>query len=536
MAWTDTDLLSFLSPAYAEAASPGPPVPDDDALLRMLKPMAPAQPAPAPLPPVSAPPSAPPPQPVPVAVPRPVPGRRPPPLPGALVEGNLLDERSAIASQGAAVPGTLGQAIRETPEVMIRTAQEAAPFVAPAILSPLGAAAGGAVAGPLGGIAGEALGSYAARWLNVKLGLEEPGTTGDVLSVATPPLMRGALAAGKSLVRHLPGASRISHELAQESLEQLPARLTPPMASDALFRQAAQHNPTIVTDRLRDVATEVLTHEQGLAPAYRQQRLIRAAHDLLEVIDQYQGQVPLHRLDAYRQRLGLMIGQASEENWPHVGGLRRLYGALNRDLDTAVQQGVAGAESLRNAIHAARQEYGLDTLQHLWSPGRGITTLEGNLTQVNGKQILNNFDKLVAEDRLFAEAFTPDQLTNIRETLQDVARMTTRPANSMGSLARALPWVGRGAGIGIAAGGDIPSALVTSVALEAAPPLIAAALQTSVGRAAVRRALQEGGGQLTPVGIALISQAVRGEGLAHTTELPRPVETIAIPLPGQGGR
>jgi hypothetical protein len=373
-----------------------------------------------------------------------------------------------------------------------------------------GAALGTALGGPIGGLIGEAGLSYAARWLNVKLGLEEPGTLGDVLSVATPVVGRAVLGAGKALVRNLPGASAIGHELGEQALEQLPGRYAPPTASRTLFQQAAGQNPPLPVGNLDQAAQAIVQHENSLAPGFRQPKLRRAAQDLTDVIAGYQGRVPMQVLEDYRQRLGLMIGQASEENWPQLGGLRRMYAALHSDLEQAALQGTPGAQTLREAIHASRQEHALDELTNLWSPGRGITTVEGNLANVHGRRILDNFDNLMARDRTFAGSFTPEQATEIRATLQDVARMTSRSPTDRGPLAgQTMQWVGRAIGLERAIRGDPAMAVAIGLTVEAAPYAIAALLQTAPGRAAVRQAFLQGDGRLTSAGLAILNQALR---------------------------
>jgi transglycosylase-like protein with SLT domain len=378
-----------------------------------------------------------------------------------------------------------------------------------------GAALGTTVGAPFGlsvplGILGEAGGSYAARWLNVKLGLEEPGTLGDVLSVATPVAGRAVLGAGKALVRNLPGASAIGHELGEQALEQLPGRYAPQTASRTLFQQAAGQNPPLPVGNLNQAAAAIVQHENSLAPGFRQPKLRRAAQDLTDVIAGYQGRVPMQVLEDYRQRLGLMIGQASEENWPQLAGLRRMYAALHSDLEQAALQGTPGAQTLREAIHASRQEHALDELTNLWSPGRGITTVEGNLANVHGRRILDNFDNLMARDRTFAGSFTPEQAQEIRTTLQDVARMTNRSPTERGPLAgQTMQWVGRAIGLERAIHADPASAIAIGLTVEAAPYAIAALLQTAPGRAAVRQAFLQGDGRLTSAGLAILNQALR---------------------------
>lgn len=374
-----------------------------------------------------------------------------------------------------------------------------------------GAALGGLVGGVPGAIGGELAGSAAARWLNVKMGWEEPGLLGDVLSVATPLGVRAAAPVAKAVIRHLPGSRRIGHELAEETLEALPGTMAPPTASQTLFQRAAQQNPPVPTTTLQQTARDLLAQELRLQPSMRQGRLLRTARELEDLSAAHGGQVPLDLLDQHRQRLGLMIRQASAENWPQLAGLRRLYASIYGDLDNAVAQNLPGAATLREGIQASRTEHALDELAGLWSPGRGITRVEGDVAQVSGKRILNQFDRMLTEDRVFAGSFAPEQRDAIRQTLTDVARMTSKPPTSGGRAGEVLRRVGQAAGIGTAAMGNIPLGVGMVVGMEAAPYVIAAALRTAPGRAAVRQAFQQGNGRLTAGGLAIINQAIRTE-------------------------
>lgn len=380
---------------------------------------------------------------------------------------------------------------------------------------PAGGAALGAFAGPGGAVTGEIVGSAAARWLNVKLGLEEPGVVGDVASVAVPAVVRTVAPVGRAMLRNLPGANVVKHEVAQEGLNRLGTRLQPVVTSETLYGQAATQGARIPVPTLRQKVAAILARESRLQPGFQLTQTTQdQIRDLSQLAMQHNGFVPLDLLRDHHQRLRLLVNQAARENWPQQQALQDLYGAIYRDLEGAASHGIAGAEQLIAANRAYRTEQALDTLTDLWSPGKGIQQLDGDVTQVYGKRIQNQFEKRLTDDALFRGSFTPAELQDIRGTLREVARLTRRaPTATSGISTRAAQWLGRATGLASAAQGEPMMAGALLVGVESAPYLLSAALLTGPGRAAVRRALAAGQGHLTPAGLALISQAIRGEGV-----------------------
>lgn len=372
-------------------------------------------------------------------------------------------------------------------------------------LGAVGGAALGAMTGPAAPLAVPALemgGSALARWLNVKLGVEDPGIVGDIASVALPGIFRGVGALTRHVVPRLPGAGVVRHEMAQEGLEALEGRLAPQVASDVLWPQAyRQGNPAVATLETWRTAGDILRTAQTAERTTASAPYRTLAEDFVDLSRRVGGPVPIEDLDRFRRTLQ-----------PHLGDpqVQRLYGAVLNDMEHAASRGVTGAGVMREAIATTRYEHALDDLARLWSPGVGVKTLEGDVTQVMGKQILDNFDKRIAQNPLFAQAFTAAERADIRETLQTVARLSAVSPATGGGLSGQ---VGRAAGtvVGGSAGG-IPGA----AAGWFAPEVMAAALRTAPGRAAIRQALAEGHGRLTQAGYALINSAVR-QGLAATT-------------------
>ena len=380
----------------------------------------------------------------------------------------------------------------------------------------LGGAALGSVVGPVGSVAGELGGSYLARWLNVKLGLEEPGLVGDIASVAVPAAFRGVGAVMRGGIPRLPGAGAVRHEAAQEALEGLEGRVGPLVESEVLLRQAGQHNAPIATGNLWRESGALLRAERALPRSTQNQEVIRVAQDMLDMARQSpRGAIPMQHLNAVRMRVRLLMDQASRDNWPQAQGLRRIYGSMMDDIEAAATRGVPGARQLKEGLTAYRQERALDDLTDLWSMGKGLQETPAGEVYIYGKRILNNFEKKLTDDPRFRGSFSPQELTDIRQTLRDVSRLTPGPPGG-GVLSRRFFEIG-GAVTGTSLGGPL-----TGMAMAAAPTVIAAAMRTQAGRWAIRQAMAEGKGRLTAAGYAMINEAVRKGLEAAEPERPQP--------------
>jgi hypothetical protein len=401
------------------------------------------------------------------------------------------------------------------------------------VTGPIGPAVGAAI--------GSSLGTRAANMLpeGFRPPPETPLIEGETANLY-PSDVLGALpvvpAIARSLARKvaptLPGASRVMHEMGEESLEQLPTRLGPAVPSDDLFAQAATQNPAVVPVSVRRTADDLLRRERALPASVQQKDIIRVADDMLQLSQAPGAVIPLHDLDNIRKRVGLLVRQANAENWPQASGLKAIYSSMLDDMTTAAQQGVPGADTLLAAIKAHRQERGLEGLTDLWSQGKGIQ-LEGDITRVYGKRIQNQFEKRLHDDKLFAGSFDPEELVDIRETLKEVATLTSRaPASTSGWVGEGIKWIGRLAGVTEAArGGNVPLAVAITVTAEMAPMVIASAMQSRIGRWALREALAESKGILTPAALnGMASVVMREEG----RDLLAPADSSPPPVPSGG--
>ena len=438
------------------------------------------------------------------------------PILGGIVGGSL-------ATRGATALGLIPPEtpLVETPVVNLYPSDvvgAAIPGIAGRVLGTAAARSAGPLTQAVAPVVGEAVGNLAGRQAHVAMGIEAPGLAGDIASVAVPLGLSGAGALARRVPPTLPGASRVMHDIAGERLEELPQRLGPAVPSDQLFAQAAQHNPAIVPVSITKTARDLLAREQALPSSLQNREVQRVAGDMLTLSARPGASIPLQQLDAIRQRVGLLVRQANAENWPQATGLRATYRSIMDDLGTAAQQGVPGAQPLMQALGAHRQERAMEGLTDLWSPGKGLQLDAGDITHVYGKRIQNQFEKRLTDDQLFAGSFTPDELVDIRETLSDVARLTSRsPTDSGNWVGQGIKWLGSLAGLTEAVGGNVPSAVALTIAAEAAPALLATAMQSSIGRAALRLALAEGKGTLTAAGLRSVASVVMRNQMAGDT-------------------
>jgi hypothetical protein len=349
----------------------------------------------------------------------------------------------------------------------------------------------------------------------VKLGLEEPGLVGDMASVAIPAGFRVAGKVLRGTVPNLPGAAGVKHEMAEKVAEGLEGRLTPQVASDVLWQRAGQTNAPIATADVWRTAGDVIRRKGATPSLSADDPALKAARDLLDLAKKYGGPVPMHELDAARRNLVKHVRD------PDV---KRLYGAILGDMENAASRGVPGAADLRGAIATTRYEHSLDELAELWSPGRGIQEIGGDQTKVFGSRIANQFEKKLHDNPTFAKAFSAEELADIRATLKVVAKLSTDTPASGGGLGQQLTRHGLslgGAVTGTAMGGPL-AGVAAAVTIEAMPYVIAAAMRTAPGRAAIRQALAEGNGRLTAAGYAAINAVVRKGLETAETERPQP--------------
>lgn len=407
------------------------------------------------------------------------------------------------------------------------TPLSAVPAIAVNTLGTVGGAALGAPFGPVGSAAGAALGGALATRANTAMGLsgqekpllETPWANvypSDLLG-AIPLGIAGTSAAIKGTVRNLPGANVAKHEIAAERLKALEQRTAPPVPSDVLWQKAGQSNTPIATADVWRTAGDVVRRKSRTPNLSADDPALKAAQDLLNLAKKHGGPVPIQELDDARRNLV-----------PHLRDpdVKRLYGAVLGDMDNAVTRGVPGAADLRGAIAATRKEHSLAELTDLWSDGKGIQKVSGDITQVFGKRIRNQFENRLRDDKTFAGAFTPAELADIRGTLREVGKLTriTNP-ESQGAMGRGLQWLGRLGSVGYGAmTQDMWTGGMLFLASEGASAVLARAMQSPAGRWALREAIREGNGQLTHGSLSAIAALLAREA-APEAPAPAPAQT-----------
>lgn len=354
----------------------------------------------------------------------------------------------------------------------------------------------------------EALTSLAGRRTNVATGIEEPGTAGDVLSVAAPLGARALEGAVNPVLRRLPGAQGAEHELMRGQLQRQTMRMLPVEPSARQFQQVFRSNPPPVpTADIANTARDVLRRELAGSPGLRDPDVLRVTRGLMQTHRRRGGQVPMEQFWHDMNRVGAKV---RELGWKRAGGnpeMSRLYAEMH---DTLARMPNAGPE-LREAIAASRREHAVDQLRTLLGQGRGVQAVKGRtLSEVRGKRILDGFDRLIDDDRVFRETFQAGELGEIRELLTQANVLRDIPARGAAhnilSPRRSIP----GALGGVIGGmvGGIPGAAIGATAGAGVHDTLTNIMLSPLGRQLLRAQLA-GGARLTPQTLGAISAQIR---------------------------
>lgn len=356
---------------------------------------------------------------------------------------------------------------------------------------------------------GEAGGNYLSRQANVAMGAEQPGVVGDIASAAIPLGVRAATSA--PVARRLPGSAATQHEMAAEDLGAMTTRMQPSTPAATLYGAVVQQgNPTIDVQGLRQTARELITKNTQRGAATRDPEVLKLAQELEDLAQQYNNQVPMDVLYDRMQGTGEILGSVQSTGSRGSKDISKLYAGFHGALENASQSNIPGAETLQQAIKASRQEHAVERLQRITGAGRGITTQQGTgYTLVSGKKMLNEFERLVADDDVFRGSFTADELAEMRavfEGANKVPALPPPPSVQRGAGKAALSG-SIGGGIGYAIAGP-EGAKIGTMAGVAAPEVISRLMVTSGGRAMLRAAF-EGRDIIRPEVLAVLNQAAR---------------------------
>ena len=280
---------------------------------------------------------------------------------------------------------------------------------------------------------GEAGGNYLSRQANVGMGTEQPGMGGDIASAALPLAVRGLTSA--PVARRLPGSAVTQHEMAAEDLQAMTTRMQPAKPSEALYDSGVQGpNPTIASGNLRQMAEGIIKTEMEHGPSTRSGTLLGLAQDLKALSAQYGDNIPMDRLYREMKRYGEKIGEAGVAQTAGTKGISKLYAGFHEALEDAANSNIPEADVLKQAIKSSRQEHAVERLERITGQGRGIANQAGTgYTLVSGKKMLNEFDRLVADDDVFRGSFTADELADMRKVFEGLDRNCRRCRPRRGS-------------------------------------------------------------------------------------------------------
>jgi hypothetical protein len=358
---------------------------------------------------------------------------------------------------------------------------------------------------------GEAGASYAARQANVAAGNEPAGPLGDVASVLLPLGARAATSA--PVARRLPGSAVAQHEMAAEDIRQGVERMQPTTPAETLYRAVVQQgNPAIPVQDLRQTVQELIAMNMQRGAATRDPQVLRLARELDDLAGRYHNQIPMDILYDRMQKTGEILGHIQSTGDRGARDISRIYAAFHGALENASQSNIPGAETLQNAIRASRQEHAADRLGRIVGQGRGIEEQQGTgYTFVRGKNMLNAFERLLADDDVFRGSFTPQELADMRSLFERGVELPALPPPGSAQRGFGLGAIrgSIGGGVGYVLGGPEGAAIGTAAGI-AAPEVIGRLMLTDRGRQYLRAALAGQGG-LSPQTLAVLGEVVRAE-------------------------
>lgn len=429
-------------------------------------------------------------------------------------EAALLPAEQAIEKGANAIPGLMagpawGKAGYKAGETIL---SKLAPYVAN---RPLAQTAANALPATF-----EAGGNYLSRQANVAMGTEQPGMGGDIASAAIPAAWRTISSA--PVARRLPGSAVTQHEMAAEDVQALSTRMQPKAPSETLYEQVYKGtNPTINSGNLRQMAEGIIKTEMEHGPSTRSGTLLGLAKDLKALSAKHADEIPMDRLYREMKRYGEKIGEAGVAQTAGTKGISKLYAGFHEALEDAANSNIPESETLRQAIKASRQEHAVERLERITGQGRGITSQQGTgYTLVSGKRMLNEFDRLLADDDVFRGSFTADELADMRKVFEGSVKLPALPPppSAQRGAGKAALAGSIGGGIGYAVSGP-EGAKIGTMAGIAAPEVISRLMTTTAGRAMLKAAF-EGRDTITPEVLAVLNQAARQIPATYTSKRP----------------
>lgn len=426
----------------------------------------------------------------------------------------------------------------------------------------LGGMAGGAMGGRLtgpsgvfpGAVRGEMAGAAIGQMGSQALGYSPPSVMnieGAALAPAAGRLLGGALRAGAT---KLPGAATVMNESAIASLRPLAADLLPGTPSKDLYTMVKQFDPKIKTDNLRQAIGTLTDEHATLAKGLKNTQSSTIAEGLREkatgTVDYSNApyRIPEHMkapltnemsFTEYWNNLSKLGHRVEAARLPtsathaEYGDLKFMYAAMRKDLEAAAAGGneaLPAVQALRAANHAARREFastelsdfieGSVTNKNVGSniSGTGLVSKIAGIAETGNKGVVEEISgakllKLINADKnkLFRDSLSTDELTAIRNVANELGKVPAinpRLGVKYGS-GMLLGGISAAGGAGYLAGGEGASKSSAST-VAIAGPVIAAAMMTPTGRAALLAMHSRGANLFDNRVLAIISAATHG--------------------------
>jgi hypothetical protein len=373
--------------------------------------------------------------------------------------------------------------------------------------------------GKPGELVGETVGSVAGEAFNQATGITEPSVTQLGMAAAAPITGRGVAKgiekAVPAVAKRLPGAAV---EIQKEGVTQARAISTPYMPrvpSEKLYEQIERLNPRIDASGMQQAANELLLTEVRV-PGSLQGPVKKVAEDLIDLVQQHQGQVPFQELRAIMRRVGQRTGVVQGLEATEVrGAFKTLKGAIADDLDVAASTSGKSAGRAAGLLKRANETYRKEQ-----AVGELTDVIEGAVNK-GRSDLLESFNpakalKEIADNDFLRKSFTPKEIGEIQAALRGLKGLPSLPPPSgeaaVGSgrvLGRLATGATLGATVGGAVAGPVGSGIGSAAGMFAAQrthELIAHAVSTDTGRRVLMKMVRAKGGMLDDRSLAILAQ------------------------------
>lgn len=404
------------------------------------------------------------------------------PMSGALRAGmgGLRTLTSPITAAGSQVGESIGETIRNATE---------------SYLGPTGSALAGTAIGAPANVATQILGAPAA------------------ISKLAPYAMQGA----QGIARSLPGAQVTLREMAKKVIDTWPSALRPSRASEEIYQEVNQLNPTVILSDFSKAALGVAAKEsrlsqygiahEGIGSTARALGESTASTPVLNLPKE----LPFQDVRAIRQRIGEKIGELRSTNGVGLGDYKRLFKILSQELEDAAVMGARSAntpaaraayQKLKQANETANREFSLQELDDIFTATMGKAREGTEFTSSNFAQALNKIRQLRRDEPLFEKGLGTANLNRIENRLDEFRQLKILPPPKSVNVGSALvaTRLGAGTGLGFALGNlfggpQLGATLggMGGFAAAVGPPIVSRIMQSDAGSKALMRILKSEG-------------------------------------------